>query len=325
MSFMAHSLSFTNHELSLSVFTSLSKSLHWSDLDKDVPFETLDIDSDSLWLVKLREYAINDIKTLLSSDDQRRFPRDHYGECVEDTLLILGETPPRGGHFLESGAIHQARWMASNIYAGKMLKFSSQMSYDATMINKLKRMNMFLSLFYTSRWLSASIGADASMHDLQFFQDMLKYRSINKEIADIVLRKLKNHRWYPTEEVVPFVLFSTSYLVDNGTKHDIAARINSTPMPDEFRLGKPVFREVDENISLADLVGSDSYMLFRALKINTDWLAKPVIEWHSDPAFITAETFVRTIKVVNDTAERKVKLITDFAKIITSDPEQRAA
>lgn len=37
------------------------------------------------------------------------------------------------------------------------------------------------------------------------------------------------------------------------------------------------------------------------------------------------ETFVRTVKVVNDTAERGVKLISDFANIITCDAEQRAA
>ena len=34
---------------------------------------------------------------------------------------------------------------------------------------------------------------------------------------------------------------------------------------------------------------------------------------------------MRTVKVVNDAAERGVKLISDYANIITSDPEQRAA
>ena len=50
----------------------------------------------------------------------------------------------------------------------------------------------------------------------------------------------------------------------------------------------------------------------------------PVAEWPSDPAFVVAEKFVRSVKVVNDAAERGVKLVSDFATVITTDPVQRA-
>ena len=53
-------------------------------------------------------------------------------------------------------------------------------------------------------------------------------------------------------------------------------------------------------------------------------LASPVSQWPHDSRFVEAEKFVRTVKVVNDSAERGVKLISDFATIITNDPEQRA-
>jgi len=56
-----------------------------------------------------------------------------------------------------------------------------------------------------------------------------------------------------------------------------------------------------------------------------DWLSKPVDQWHLNPAFQITENFVRTVKVVNDAAERGIKLITDFAQIITTDPEQQSA
>ena len=102
---------------------------------------------------------------------------------------------------------------------------------------------------------------------------------------------------------MPFVLFSTNALVSDQTKEDIARRIGSMPMPDQFRLRKPGFREITADTSLVDLVGPESYTLFRALKVSTDWLAKPVIEWRADPDFITADTFVHTVKVVNDADE----------------------
>ena len=64
--------------------------------------------------------------------------------------------------------------------------------------------------------------------------------------------------------------------------------------------------------------------MFSVLDVATDWLSKPAVDWSSDSAFLVAERFVRTVKVVNDAAERGVKLISDFATIVTTDPEQRA-
>jgi hypothetical protein len=95
---------------------------------------------------------------LLACDSSTVFPRDDYRECAENTLIILGETPPRGIHFLKPGAIHQARWMAYNLYATKMMMFSKQMKYNTDMVDKLKRLNRFLALFYSAAWMKASTG-----------------------------------------------------------------------------------------------------------------------------------------------------------------------
>ncbi len=66
-------------------------------------------------------------------------------------------------------------------------------------------------------------------------------------------------------------------------------------------------------------------MLFRSLHISTSWLAAPVMDWRCNPDFLIAEEFVKSVKVTNDVAERGVKLISDFACYITTDPQQRAA
>jgi len=72
------------------------------------------------------------------------------------------------------------------------------------------------------------------------------------------------------------------------------------------------------------LIGPESHSLFQLLHVDTDWLHKPVSQWLADPAYLLVEQFVRTVKVVNDAAERGVKLISDFVTIITTDPDQRA-
>ena len=290
----------------------------WPALDKQLPIETLAVEG--TWLQNLKEQTIQHLTHLLAKEDATTFPRDDYCECAENTLIIFGQTPPRGVHFLKPGAIHQARWMACNIYANKMFMFSKQLPYDQRMMTKLFRMNRYLSLFQTPAWTKASIGADAPMNDLQFIHDMMDYKQIDKEVADVILSKITNHQWYLTEEVVPFAFFSKH--VSSTVKKDMAAKLLEIPVPKNFRLGKPVFHQINRQTGLSNLLGPESHSLFSILDINTDWLAKPIEQWTEQPGYKEAEKFVCTVKVVNDTAERGVKLISEFATIITSDPEQ---
>ena len=46
--------------------------------------------------------------------------------------------------------------------------------------------------------------------------------------------------------------------------------------------------------------------------------------WPSDPNFVQAEQFVRSVNVVNGAVEGGVKLISDFPTIISTDAQQRS-
>jgi len=56
--------------------------------------------------------------------------------------------------------------------------------------------------------MKAHSAGDASIYDLQFYHDMINYRLIDEEVANVVWHKLQNHRWYLTKEVVPLTIFS---------------------------------------------------------------------------------------------------------------------
>ena len=47
-------------------------------------------------------------------------------------------------------------------------------------------------------------------------------------------------------------------------------------------------------------------------------------EWNQNQNYIKALEFVRTVKVVNDPAERGIKLATDFSKSLTEDSAMRS-
>ena len=59
--------------------------------------------------------------------------------------------------------------------------------------------------------------------------------------------------------------------------------------------------------------------MFMLLKIGTSWLQSGPKTWSKDPGYQETNAFVTTVKVTNDVAERGVKLITDYAEIVTKD------
>ncbi|KAG0726856.1 hypothetical protein GWK47_035767 [Chionoecetes opilio] len=153
----------------------------WTDLTTDNP-TTLSIRQK--WLNKKKK----ECKEILRSEKP---PRADYREMAELTLIVLGDTPPRGIHWSRPGAIHQARWMARNLYYMKMFMFAEQLEYDEETVVKLERLNLFLGLFYTPMWMSSTLAADAPANDLQFMKDMMKFKRTDPEIAQAVLKNLK--------------------------------------------------------------------------------------------------------------------------------------
>ena len=104
----------------------------------------------------------------------------------------------------------------------------------------------------------------------------------------------------------------------------MADRLLLMPKPDKFRRGIPVLRQpVDQNTHLIDLVGPESWFVFEALGLKHDWLRKHVTKWDMSTSYQKMKPFVNSVKVVNDAAEREVKLNTDYAAILTDDPQQR--
>ena len=289
---------------------------NWASIQKDEP-NILKVKQS--WLKGKRQNSLNVLSELLESS----FLRADYREVAELAVIVLGEEPPRGIHWSRPGAIHQARWMANNIYCIKMFLFSHELAYSTAIQSKLERIVTFLALFYTCHWMTATIAADAPINDLLFMKDMIQFRQYDSQLSTAVLNKMQNHTWYLTQEIVPFALFSTHSYMTNARKEQLALKIIGTEKPDSFRRGKPLFPLIESSTSLPDLVGPESHFLFDALGIDGSWLKQPVEEWPENESFKAAEKFVHSVKVVNDVAERGVKMMADFATVITTNQEQR--
>ena len=74
-----------------------------------------------------------------------------------------------------------------------MFLLQEQLDYDNEYRSQLLRMVRYNSLNYVPYWLSASIGADVPLNDLNLYKKLFKYKELDADVADIAIRKLNLH------------------------------------------------------------------------------------------------------------------------------------
>ena len=84
--------------------------------------------------------------------------------------------------------------------------------------------------------------------------------------------------------------------------------------------GKPEFpSDLSESTTLADLVSKDSWFTMYALQINHKFLEEPVAAWPESSDYQHSLRNIDALNVVNDCAERGVKLSTDYLSASKSE------
>lgn len=84
-------------------------------------------------------------------------------------------------------------------------------------------------------------------------------------------------------------------------------------------------QEVDELVDkdIDYFVSPQTVNFFKRFKIDTDFLNTDPDVWCKNENYLKAQKIVKGLRIVNDTAERGVKLIQDFNSSLTKDEEQR--
>lgn len=84
--------------------------------------------------------------------------------------------------------------------------------------------------------------------------------------------------------------------------------------------GKPKFKKITEIPSeLTYYIGPDSFGFFKTLKIDASFLSEPVDTWNNIDSYNKAKSVVENMLVVNDAAERGVKIAYDFIDTAKSE------
>lgn len=109
-----------------------------------------------------------------------RQPRGDYKELLELSLIILGESPPRGIKILRPGALHRARWMCRLIYCLKIYLFRHKFKMTNAELKGIGRVVVFGLVVYLKAWFTAPNTISAPHNDIKYIKRICAFATIDE-------------------------------------------------------------------------------------------------------------------------------------------------
>ena len=176
--------------------------------------------------------------------------------------------------------------------------------------SRIKQAAFFVAVCYAPWFLKSYVVDKSTRNDLEAFKSSHHIQEEFPELGKALIKSMRRHLWYLTEHLVVLSLADDD--VDQCIKVEMLQKLLNIPMPEQFDIGKPKLPEISLTTSLVDLVGSQSWLLIQEAKFDVsdvrEWLTTSL----EAPSFDVFCCFVRKLVVVNDCAERNIKLIQDF-------------
>ncbi|KAK0066934.1 hypothetical protein Bpfe_003669 [Biomphalaria pfeifferi] len=290
----------------------------WPNIDQTVyrPLDDPRVDDPSdPFLQELKHATVSFLQNMLLAKSGY-MPREDYREVTELCLLILNTSVcDQPYSFRAPGAYHLARWMAKLNYSFKIYLFRDQFKVTPKELKSLREFCLFASLIYVKAWIAAPVTCDAATNDLVLFREICQYARINKAVADAARQKLEKHLWYISPELISFALFSEKVPVSE--KRSIVRAMSQAG--DDWS-DRAIKLEDCTDLAVKELhalVAASSTSALRSIGIDISFLHVDPETWNDLPAYVQAKSVIGAIKVVNDSAERSVALMSTFNKSIT--------
>ena len=248
-------------------------------------------------------------------------PRDDYKEVLELAYIILNGNTEKKFTIKSPGAISHARWMCKLIYIFKLFLFRNQLILLETERDSLQRFVVFILKNYLKVWYVAPVAASAPNNDLIFLKTLNKYKSVDSNVANVAVKKMANHLWYLNDFNICFSLFDHN--LDCETKDNLAKQILNSSVASTLCKKPNINLEKIEELKLVDFVSTKSINFFKIFNISADFLALKSVDWLDNPNYLNLFNILKHLKVTNDSAERGVKLMTEYLHKFCKDDEEK--
>lgn len=155
--------------------------------------------------------------------------------------------------------------------------------------------------------MNSSLSSAAPLNDLILVNSIHTYKAIDEVLSDAALQAFNRHTWYLSEELAPQGLFSSKVTLDTKQRMVTALMQNNVNATNTKRIGTgygklhlPMVPE--ENTSLEQLIGEDSWLFFKIIDMPHDFLYSPVAIWPENNQCKKFKLLVDNMQVVNDVA-----------------------
>lgn len=204
-----------------------------------------------------------------------------------------------------------------------MFLFRNEFKLTAKELNSIRSTCIFLTRVYVKYWFGCEQAIEAPRRDLQLIKDAIDY--FDKRVSAVLLDKIKNHLWYLSEEAVGLALFDSEVSLE--TKRKMVKAMEKTE-DDDLPCSKKFETTIEDIMKLKDkdlsyFVTSKTKRLFVRLEISSNFLQFDPSSWNEIADYSSGLQICKNLSVVNDPAERAVKLITDFNRALTYDENDK--
>lgn len=245
-------------------------------------------------------------------------PRSDYKEFLGLSIIFLGGKLTNF-KFARPGATSHARWMAKGIYALKIYLFRDQFIFNNDELIGIRDICIFIVNMYLDAWFQSTNGVVAPNNDLNFIKKSIAYAIIDKSLSNAALDKMRNHLWYLSPEMIGFAFFDPAVSLEEKRK-----MVASLKKKAKITLKRGVSIEDLRSFTsknLSDFVTEATLTFFNNFRISTEFLLEDPSTWNSNQVYLEGSSFCHGLHVVNDLAERGVKLMTDYNSILTKDED----
>ena len=139
-----------------------------------------------------------------------------------------------------------------------------------------------------------------------------------RQLSQAVVGKFENNFWYLTEHLVVLSLFSEASVQQ---KPSMARAMERYDEEFSFKSAVQQMPLITPYTQLNDLIGPESWLLFKLINEQPVFFSKPASLWEKDKDYIRIKSRLLHLNVVNDSSKRALELVTDYHLSVVKKPQ----
>lgn len=212
--------------------------------------------------------------------------------------------------------------MSKIIYSLKIFIFRKFFTLSPKELCGLRDMCIFSLKLYIKAWFGCTNAISAPFQDINFVKDSIKYEKTNPAISTAIIKKMSNHLWYLSEKKVALAFFDTKVSFDE--KREMVEQLKAKEPTVKLKNNRSNANLLGfQNYNLSNFVSEKTKLFFSDFGLSSNFLQYDPSIWDTQSDFQEGWSFCKDLSVVNDHAERGVKFIKDYNKVLTTNEEEK--